>query len=740
MIFKKIILDNFRCHQHLEFEPLLNGVTAISGENGKGKSTIVDALAWSLFGTKVNSSKNSEYIRELVSAKTEEVGVQTFLIIDGQEYKIHREIKDDSGKCECSVYNLVNNNWNKLSGNSVSASEQFIRQLIGMDEKGFLSSVFIQQKQVDNIINASTKERGQVIEKLIGVDSITQAGILAKDKSKGLQKVLNVIRLGDLKQQLKELKKQKELVVDLKNNLEEIENSYKESFSKFEELEQKYKIEMEKQNSLTDYNNKLLKIRLELKYNEEKLSEQMSVYEEYKKKSKSKSTINKEELSKEVNQEKQSLNKINENITLLSYKINDLKNNKIISKNSEVWNVTNEDVKKINKEIIQRKENIETMKINLVSLSSKLKNSKSFLKELKKGEAKCPYCNVVIENVDNKIIETNKNILYLSNVIEKEKSTIEYNENLLNDNNNILKQYKEYISIQSKQEEYKEALIKFEKELQIYNQDKIKVETKLKVLEKQLTEFLILEENISIFNNAKNLIKSIKETIKKLQEQEKKGNKVVDELNAMSTSEYKSLYKEYLESNNKLHNIQLELEKLKGQIKFENEKGNNLLKEYKQSQEADKQYKSISQQLSITNLSNQILNNFKDERIKSAIPSLNELASEILSKFTDNYFVKLILTEDFSTSVQTKDGIIRPTHLLSGGELSAVAVALRLAIALFLNNGKNSLMILDEILVSMDEDRAVRILETISSLTNSQIIFIAHNEGIHQFADFIFNI
>ena len=208
----------------------------------------------------------------------------------------------------------------------------------------------------------------------------------------------------------------------------------------------------------------------------------------------------------------------------------------------------------------------------------------------------------------------------------------------------------------------------------------------------------------------------------------------------MSTSEYKSLYKEYLESNNKLHNIQLELEKLKGQIKFENEKGNNLLKEYKQSQEADKQYKSISQQLSITNLSNQILNNFKDERIKSAIPSLNELASEILSKFTDNYFVKLILTEDFSTSVQTKDGIIRPTHLLSGGELSAVAVALRLAIALFLNNGKNSLMILDEILVSMDEDRAVRILETISSLTNSQIIFIAHNEGIHQFADFIFNI
>ena len=45
MILKKVILDNFRAHEHIEFEPSENGMTAISGNNGAGKSTIVNGFA-----------------------------------------------------------------------------------------------------------------------------------------------------------------------------------------------------------------------------------------------------------------------------------------------------------------------------------------------------------------------------------------------------------------------------------------------------------------------------------------------------------------------------------------------------------------------------------------------------------------------------------------------------------------------------------------------------------------------
>ncbi len=45
-----------------------------------------------------------------------------------------------------------------------------------------------------------------------------------------------------------------------------------------------------------------------------------------------------------------------------------------------------------------------------------------------------------------------------------------------------------------------------------------------------------------------------------------------------------------------------------------------------------------------------------------------------------------------------------------GGELSAAAIALRLAIAFILNNGQQHLLILDEVLTAMSSDRPQLIL------------------------------
>ena len=59
MIIEKITLDNFRIHEHLEFEPVANGINSINGNNGAGKSTIVDAFSWALFGTRLHGDRKS---------------------------------------------------------------------------------------------------------------------------------------------------------------------------------------------------------------------------------------------------------------------------------------------------------------------------------------------------------------------------------------------------------------------------------------------------------------------------------------------------------------------------------------------------------------------------------------------------------------------------------------------------------------------------------------------------------
>jgi len=174
---------------------------------------------------------------------------------------------------------------------------------------------------------------------------------------------------------------------------------------------------------------------------------------------------------------------------------------------------------------------------------------------------------------------------------------------------------------------------------------------------------------------------------------------------------------------------------LEGELKLIVEKARQAVSDYKRCKEASENYEKLHNQITIMNLTNQSLIKFKEQRIKNSIPELTDIASEILARFTDNKFTQLILTDKFETFVITENNVKRPVSQLSGGELSAAAIALRLAIALFLNNGQQHLLILDEVLTAMSSDRSQLILETITSLTNAQIILIAHNDGINSFAD-----
>ena len=83
-------------------------------------------------------------------------------------------------------------------GPGVTHSEKFLRRLLGYDEKGFYSSAFVQQKQVDLIISAGPRERGAIIEQMIGVNTITASLDMAREEFRGLQKALSVIQTGSI--------------------------------------------------------------------------------------------------------------------------------------------------------------------------------------------------------------------------------------------------------------------------------------------------------------------------------------------------------------------------------------------------------------------------------------------------------------------------------------------------------------------------------------------------------------
>lgn len=84
-ILKKVVLENFMCYAHAEFD--FYAITKIMAENGVGKSTIATAYLWCLFNCDYELKDNPVVRREVdgVSVDDMDVSVELTLDIDGKE-------------------------------------------------------------------------------------------------------------------------------------------------------------------------------------------------------------------------------------------------------------------------------------------------------------------------------------------------------------------------------------------------------------------------------------------------------------------------------------------------------------------------------------------------------------------------------------------------------------------------------------------------------------------------------
>jgi DNA repair exonuclease SbcCD ATPase subunit len=82
---KRVVLENFMCYAHAEFD--FYAITKIMAENGKGKSTIATAYLWCLFNRDYELKDNPVVIREIDGASVDDMdtSVELTLDVDGKE-------------------------------------------------------------------------------------------------------------------------------------------------------------------------------------------------------------------------------------------------------------------------------------------------------------------------------------------------------------------------------------------------------------------------------------------------------------------------------------------------------------------------------------------------------------------------------------------------------------------------------------------------------------------------------
>lgn len=309
---------------------------------------------------------------------------------------------------------------------------------------------------------------------------------------------------------------------------------------------------------------------------------------------------------------------------------------------------------------------------------------------------------------------------------EKQKSTDLLNESL---------RLKEDAEILKKQKAEKERYGQIVSDLNSLSMDKEVAETLLKKTREKLSLMQANKTRSEAVVKAKATVRFLSEQRKTKEEEKAEVENRLTKLCAPSKKDLSRTKDEVETLTKEVETVIKDGYEKKADVTVSEEKEKTLSEQLERAKEAEKKYQDISKNLTDTNSALSALTEFKQMRTENAIPDLSDIASDILERFTEGKYKKVVFDGKFNISVITTDGTEREVNKLSGGELSSVAIAIRLAIAMFLNGGKSGLLILDEVLVSMDEEKQSRILNTMQEINGSQIILVAHSQIANTIAD-----
>lgn len=175
MILRRLRLKNYRKYRALDAE-FPTGLIGVVGRNGAGKTTLIEALAFALYGAEASRTK-ARGVRLDSCGPDESCEVEVEFSVAGEPYRIVRRLKGVNETQQAELYHGSNSAPRATQASGVQAA---VRKLLGMDYGTFTRSVFSKQKEVDALSDARPEERRKAIQRMVGVDTVTQARDVAR--------------------------------------------------------------------------------------------------------------------------------------------------------------------------------------------------------------------------------------------------------------------------------------------------------------------------------------------------------------------------------------------------------------------------------------------------------------------------------------------------------------------------------------------------------------------------------
>jgi DNA repair protein SbcC/Rad50 len=185
MQINRIRLLNFRQHENteIEFGP---GLTGIVGPNGAGKTTILEAIAWAMYGMPA-ARGNRETLRRRGAPPRATVEVEVEFTLGAHHYRIVRSLNQAELYQDRETAPVVY---------TLGAVTERVTRLLGMSRDEFFNTYFTGQKELAVMAAMSAPERAQFLSRVLGYERLRAAQDRLKEKRSVLRARLDALRAG----------------------------------------------------------------------------------------------------------------------------------------------------------------------------------------------------------------------------------------------------------------------------------------------------------------------------------------------------------------------------------------------------------------------------------------------------------------------------------------------------------------------------------------------------------------
>ena len=417
-----IELIDFLAHHDTKLE-FNNDATVFVGQNGAGKSSIIDAITFSLFGTHMRKNNKS-----LIRRGANKALVKVEFSANGKNYKTVRQI-DSKGTLTAQFLEKSTDGFmpiaegeRKQFGESMTGE---VEKVLGINFEKLKIASIVQQGELSSIIKAKPKEFKELLNTIIGIDRLDIAVESMKEVLKEFRRnVQNKHGFDDIQIEL------------LENKMNEFENVISESRPKMKKLDEEKKTrELE-----------ISQIEQQIEKDSEKEVQLRELEEQ------------KEEL---VSYAKDAIKKIQREVMEEERKVNECKGCfSIVNKKEEIQN----EITKLDEKLrMVVKELAESEKKKI-----RFEEQEEFANRLELKDGKCPVCDSKVdhlnplfqkEHVEEEIKALDEKISELENKqSELENSIAEINEKLREAENADVKLKTHNISTETELEKIAETI------------------------------------------------------------------------------------------------------------------------------------------------------------------------------------------------------------------------------------------------------------------------------------------